>query len=125
MRVRYWTVLGFFVIVGALPAQSYAATAAAPKLSCEDTAEMASLTHRSWYDPDYRASFEVFRSRPEVAACYLINELRVVPESWIRGGDQSKHPETMHVIWSLRALRYITGGLRFKGKTKYRFNESS
>jgi hypothetical protein len=127
MKLRYWKIyriVGLFALLGAFPSESYPATAAAPKLRCEENAEIRHLIQGSWHEPDYRASFKVFRSHPVVAACYLINELRIVPETWIRGGDQKKHPKTMHVIWSLRALRYITQGLDFKGRTNYRFSNS-
>jgi hypothetical protein len=115
---------GIAVLTYTVPTQ-VSPVAAAQKLSCQDNPEIRVLVQGAWYEPDHRAAFVIFRGQPVVAACYLINELRVVPEIWIRGGEQDNHPKTMHVIWALRALRYITGGLRFKGKTKYRLNESN
>lgn len=124
-RPRVFSGLFFVTLISLVSSQVSAATTGAQKLSCPDNAKMRALVQSSWHEPDHRASFAVFRDEPAIAACYLVNELQVVPEKWIRGGDQDKHPKTMHVIWSLRALRYITGGINFKGKTKYRFNESS
>src|SRR5947207_12493875 len=112
------------VLTYTVPTQA-SPVAGAQKLSCQNNPEIRVLVHGVWYEPDHRASFVIFRNQPVAAACYLIKELRVVPEIWIKGGEQDNHLKTMHVIWTLRALRYITGGLRFKGKTKYRFNESN
>ena len=113
---------GLFNCTAAIPVNSAATFS---KLSCQDNVEISVLVQSVWYEHDYRTAFVTFRSQPTVAACYLINDLRIVQETWIRGGDQNMHPETMHVIWCLRALRYITGGINFKGNTKYHFNDSS
>jgi hypothetical protein len=94
-------------------------------LSCLKNDEIRSLAQSSWHDNAYDTTFAIFAKKPAIAACYLINELHVVPEKWIRGSDQKSHPNTMHVVWALRALRYLTGGYNFKAETKYRFNESS
>jgi hypothetical protein len=101
------------------------AASAAQKLSCPKNDHVRGVAQSTWHEQADDTAFVTFANEPTTAACYLINELHSVPEKWIRGGDQKKHPNTMHVIWSLRALRHITGGLRFKGATKYLFNESS
>ena len=59
---------------------------------------------------------------PVESARFLIAELRPVPGVRILHDEQqTKWKETWHVIWCLRALRYITGGLEFRAKTAYRF----
>jgi hypothetical protein len=42
----------------------------------------------------------------------------------ITPADEEKQKTAMHVIWCIRALRYLTGGLDFTGRTRYRFKES-
>ena len=117
----------FFLLASLLvlfTANAYAA-AGPEKLSCPKNDKISAVVRQSWHEEGYESSFALFRSDPATAACYLIDELQVLPETWIRGGYQKNHPKTMHVVWSLWALRHITGGLSFKGKTKHRFNDSN
>jgi hypothetical protein len=69
----------------------------------------------------YHKLVETFNVNPHLACKYLINELRVIPETHIKGYSQEQYPESMHVIWCLRALRSLTGK-SFFCKTKYKFN---
>src|SRR5262245_1601959 len=98
MRLRYRQISIALSLVAlfncAVPITLHSA-AIVSKLSCQDHVEIRVLVQSVWYEPDYRTAFATFRSQPSVAACYLINDLRIVPEIWIRGGDQNKHPETM------------------------------
>jgi len=73
---------------------------------------------------DFHKDFEVLGTAPAVAACYLVKALRVIREIHIAARDKQKHGLAMHVIWSIRALRYLTGGLDFTGRTEYKFKES-
>lgn len=64
-------------------------------------------------------SLKCLMTDPANAAQLLIKQLHVVSEKTITPENQSQHEEAMHVVWSLRALRYITGGLDFEGATSY------
>src|ERR1700756_253090 len=48
-----------------------------------------------------------------LAAKLLIEELHPMPEWKILPVDFKKHKASMHVIWCMRTLRSITGGLEF------------
>lgn len=105
---------GFFLLVVSVAilfaVDVYAAATGPEKLSCPKNDKIRALVKTAWYDKDYPAAFAEFMKQPTTSACYLIKELHVMPETWIRAGDVPKHPKTWHVIWSVRALRYITGG---------------
>lgn len=60
---------------------------------------------------------------PAASTGFLISQLRVLehPERTIVGEG---NPQVEHVLWSIRALRYITGGMDFCAPTKWRFGES-
>ena len=60
---------------------------------------------------------DVLARQPEVAACHLVRSLHVVRDPHVVGYKQKKHPETMQVIWALRALRYLTGCQDFRAQT--------
>lgn len=62
--------------------------------------------------------FDFFSAHPREAACPLVNELKVVKVRTIRPWEVTKHRSAMHVIWSLRALRYIAGCLEYYARTK-------
>jgi hypothetical protein len=59
---------------------------------------------------------------PRLAVQLLIDELRPVNETRILASE--KRPEAEHVLWSIRALRYLTGGKDFCGQTRHEFDKS-
>ena len=59
----------------------------------------------------------VLASEPAAAACQLLRSLHVVHDTHVVGYQQEKHPETMRVIWALRALRYLTHCQEFRAAT--------
>lgn len=59
---------------------------------------------------------------PQISVRLLVVELHTVKESHELAGANDKPVE--HVLWSIRALRYVTGGMDFCGKTSYRFGTS-
>jgi hypothetical protein len=59
---------------------------------------------------------------PELSARLLVEQLHTVKDARLLNSDGK--PETEHVLWSIRALRYITGGLDFCGKTSHHFGTS-
>jgi hypothetical protein len=101
---------------GALPAHT---------MSC-DNDEIRAVVEKLGYetdDDDYKKNFELLATRPLQATCHLIKELHVVPETKITQVDAVKHASSMHVIWCIRALRYLTGGLDFTARTHYQFKK--
>jgi hypothetical protein len=96
---------------------------------CPDDMTIRLMVEGLGYDdrpdqPSFLANFDKLAKAPVVAACYLIGELHVVPETVITAYTRKEHKPSMHVIWSLRALRYITGALEFRAKTKYEIKNS-
>lgn len=53
----------------------------------------------------------------------LVAELRPISTNAISYEEQSLRTDSMHVIWCIRALRYLTG-LDFIAPTEHRFKES-
>ena len=105
------------------------ATGKPKQLSCpDDVAIRLMVEGLGYYDkqdqPSFLANFDKLAQTPIVAACYLITQLRVLPETVITPWNQDRHKASLHVIWSLRALRYITGGLEFRAKTKHEIKKS-
>ncbi len=60
--------------------------------------------------------------KPYQAVGCLLKELNVVKEIKIAPEDFDKHKSTLHVIWCIRTLRYLTG-MDFKGQTNYKFKK--
>lgn len=61
-------------------------------------------------------------TQPLASAGLLIAELHPVKGVRILSNDpRAPWKDTLHVIWCLRALRYITGGLEFRGRTDHVF----
>jgi hypothetical protein len=68
--------------------------------------------------------FEKLREDPLKGARLLTEELRVIHETRIVNWEHDAHKEAIHVIWCIRALRYITGGLDFRARTAHEFGNS-
>ena len=68
--------------------------------------------------------FDVFMAHPQAAACRLVNELKVVKVRVIKPDEVTRYWTAMHVIWSLRALRYITSCQDFQAGTNEHFDFS-
>jgi hypothetical protein len=62
---------------------------------------------------------ERLSTTPELSARLLVEQLHTVADARLLAAENK--PETEHVLWSIRALRYITGGLDFCGKTSHHF----
>lgn len=58
---------------------------------------------------------------PVESASLLIAQLHPVKGVRILSWKQRKWKNTMHVVWCLRALRYLTKGVDFRAKTAYHF----
>ena len=63
----------------------------------------------------------ILTNNPAASVKLLIAELSLIPEKKILNAKQSDHEKAMHVIWCVRALRYLTG-LDFHGTTGHRFS---
>jgi hypothetical protein len=65
---------------------------------------------------------ETLAKTPTISTELLIGELHPIPEARILNGQ--KEPEAEHVLWCIRALRYITGGKDFCARTGHKFGSS-
>jgi len=65
-------------------------------------------------------------AHPAESAFLLVRELHPVTGVRILGSEHylPKFRDTEHVVWCLRALRTLTGGLDFRAKTNHRFGDS-
>lgn len=61
----------------------------------------------------------VLRKKPSEAVACLIRQLRVVNVTVLRPEDKSRRPDDFRTIWSIRALRYLTGGEDFCAPTAH------
>jgi hypothetical protein len=71
--------------------------------------------------PDTRpADLKQLRGSGLEAVRLLIATLQPIPEDKVLQRDQKAHREAMHVIWAIRALRYLTGK-NFRAPTAHVF----
>lgn len=66
---------------------------------------------------------ELLRKYPDLSIDLLIKELHMIKVSKIVPEVYKKYPKEMHVVWCIRALRYLTGE-DFMALTSYKFNKS-
>lgn len=71
-----------------------------------------------------KLEFAKLRQKPYESVGCLIGELRVLNETKILYEDYEKYKDSIHVIWCLRALRYLTG-LDFRAPTKYTLKDGA
>ena len=64
--------------------------------------------------------FSFLNEKPEYFACYFSKQLKVIPTTRITLGEES---DSERVIWAIRGLRLITGGLRQSSRTNYIFDK--
>jgi hypothetical protein len=69
--------------------------------------------------------FDVLTAFPRIAACHLVNELHPVVSHTIMPTEAVRFRSVLHVIWSIRALRYIAACQDFRAATKERFRNRS
>jgi hypothetical protein len=71
--------------------------------------------------PDTRPDdLKQFRVRGRDAVRLLIATLQPIPEEKVLAVDKSAHRAALHVVWALRALRYLTGK-NFRAPTAHVF----
>lgn len=71
----------------------------------------------------FRKEMTLLSRNPSKAVSCLIEELQIVQETKVLPKDADKHKSTLHIIWCIRALRYLTG-IDFTGKTTYEFKKA-
>lgn len=65
----------------------------------------------------------ILAQQPGESARLLVAELHPVAGIRILSGERgARWKDTLHVIWCLHALRYITGGLEFRARTAHEFS---
>jgi hypothetical protein len=87
-------------------------------LECEPNARVSAAI-AALGQPNARTAdqLSVLASEPAAAVCQLLRSLHVVHDTHIVGYEQEKHPDTMRVIWALRALRYLSNCHEFRAST--------
>lgn len=72
------------------------------------------------------ARIQLLAEHPSEAVRLLVNELQPVTDAHVPGNEQFqlRYRSTMHVIWCIHALRYLTNGLDFTATTTYTFGTS-
>lgn len=86
--------------------------ASMPTMACsndEMAADVKQIGIAHGDDFDQKPIFACFLEHAPEAAGLLVKELHPVPAPTIRGDLTAKYPQTMHVIWALRSLYYMTG----------------
>jgi hypothetical protein len=97
--------------------------------ACADshTADQPSRTVSDLVDslgPDTRPEdLKPLRQNGRAAVTLLIATLQPIPEEKVLQEHQNAHRETMHVVWALRALRYLTGQ-DFRAPTAHVFGDA-
>lgn len=61
---------------------------------------------------------------PKRATELLIAELRVVPDKKVLPSEEKQKRDTGHVLWAIRALRFVTGGKDFCATSSEPFGKS-
>lgn len=65
---------------------------------------------------------ETLAKTPQLSTKLLIDALHPIRESRILNGQEK--PDAEHVLWCIRALRYVTGGKSFCAETSHKFGSS-
>jgi hypothetical protein len=89
--------------------------------SCNEV-QVVELVNRLGKSTNVEENVPIFRELakcPQQAASSLIGNLHVISEKVIKPTEAEQHQEAMHIIWCIRALRYITNGMDFTSKTDY------
>ncbi len=92
------------------------------ELRCETNDAIRKAVERLHDAASFHSVLSSLTGTPASGACQLIKTLRVLSDKTLLPDEQRSRPETMQVIWSLRALCSITGGSRFTAGTQYPFN---
>jgi hypothetical protein len=108
LLVAVMIVLQFAVINAALAQDNASVSAEVKKLGMGESDDVQIVKRLS--------------TTPQLSARLLVKELHPVTDARLLAGENK--PATEHVLWCIRALRYITGGLEFCGKTNHDFGTS-
>lgn len=79
------------------------------------------LGRKSGYETDTQAqSIDFFKlnKNKSLAIRYLVKELRPIDGDFILIEDEEKHIESLHVVWCLRALRFLSDCVFFTEKER-------
>jgi hypothetical protein len=83
--------------------------------------EIEKLVKKMGSTPDPLVEIKILCKCPKESVPLLIKELH--PISVARILNWEKKPNAEHVLWCIRALRFITGGKDFCAPTRYRFGK--
>ena len=74
-------------------------------------------------DADNQRIIDHLAGDPRDAVEQLLQQLEPVPLSQLRPTDVRRHERASHVVWCLRAIRFLTHGKTFTAPTRYVFEE--
>jgi hypothetical protein len=94
----------------------------APCIFGQDLSVVSKEVQNLGRGPDNLKTVETLAKTPQLSTKLLIGELHTIRESRILNGEE--RPDAEHVLWCLRALRYVTGGKDFCAKTSHKFGNS-
>lgn len=92
-----------------------------PASAHEATGVAAEVKQLGWATDNVQIVKALAR-KPELSAKLLIQELHPVEDKRILASEN--RPATEHVLWCIRALRFLTGGKDFCGNTNHKFGKS-
>lgn len=96
--------------------------AAALCAACQDVPGLSDEIKKLGRGGDDFKIIDTLAKTPPMSTRLLIAELHPLSETRILNGQ--KDPDDEHVLWCIRALRYLTGGKDFCAKTNHRFGSS-
>jgi hypothetical protein len=80
------------------------------------------ITRLGSHGNDDVADVRLLSETPKASVEALIAALHTIPDS--EAFAKADSPQMEHVLWLIRALRYVTGGLDFCAETKHAFGSS-
>jgi hypothetical protein len=96
--------------------------ASAQCVSCQEIPVLSTELKRLGHGGDDLGIIKELARTPQASVPLLIDGLHPIHEARILNGQEN--PDAEHVLWSIRALRNLTGGKDFCGKTSHQFGGS-
>lgn len=95
----------------------------ANNIVCEDKQIEGIVQRLNEENSELKQDMRKLSSNPYHAMGCLIKELHPIEEIEIIHTEFDKHKSTMHVVWCIRTLRYLTG-LDFRSRSNYKFKRN-
>jgi len=89
---------------------------------CQDVSKLTDEIKQLGRGGDDFKVVDTLAQTPQMSTRLLLAELHPISKTRILNGQNDQDAE--HVLWSIRALRYVTGGKDFCASTNHRFGNS-